>query len=467
MRRPPVLPIALAGLLAGLGALLVQLTSDHQDPRLLWAVFAPLVGWSFIATGLYVWSRRPEVRIGALMVLLGFAWYVYTLQSSDAPGVYTFAAIAGGLWGGVFLQLGLSFPSGNLRDGFDRALVVAGYLVFPLAIVPAMLVGTSGDLGCEDCPRNLLVVERDPDLADVLLPLSAAVYLVLFVVVLYRACRHWLDADAFGRLQLTPVYVFSLLTFLLVTADRAGLGAGTLWGAFVATAVMPFAYLGGLLRSHVVHLDAQLRDRLEELRASRARLVEAGDAARRRLERDLHDGAQSRLVAVSLLLRTARMRASGDDELEELLGRAQDELGQSIDELRELAHGIHPAVLTDRGLEPALQALVTRAPVPVDVEADGGRLPPPVESAAYFVVSEALTNVAKYAQASRASVAVRRADDRLTVEVADDGVGGADLAGGSGLRGLADRVEALGGRLEIDSPPGAGTRVTAEIPVSA
>jgi signal transduction histidine kinase len=300
----------------------------------------------------------------------------------------------------------------------------------------------------------------------VLLVVSAAVYLVLFVVVLMRAIRHWLDADAFERLQLTPVYVFSLLTFLLVSVDRAGAADATLWGAFVATGVMPFAYLGGLLRSHVVQLDAQLRDRLEELRASRARLVEAGDAERRRLERDLHDGAQSRLVAVSLLLRTARSRAKGQAELESLLDRAHDELGQSLTELRELAHGIHPAVLTDRGLEPALQALVTRAPVPVDVEADADRLPPPVESAAYFVVSEALTNVAKYAKATRASVAVRRANGRVLVEVADDGVGGADAGRGSGLRGLADRVAALDGTLSLESPPGRGTRLRAEIPIS-
>jgi signal transduction histidine kinase len=192
--------------------------------------------------------------------------------------------------------------------------------------------------------------------------------------------------------------------------------------------------------------------------------VEAGDAERRRLERDLHDGAQSRLVALALLLTSARRRADG--ELAELLDRAREELDTSLEELRELARGIHPAVLTDRGLEPALAALTSRAPLPVTLDVESERLPGAVESAAYFVVSEALTNVAKYAQATEATVAVRRVNGRVTVDVTDDGVGGADAAGGSGLRGLADRLAALDGRLELDSPAGRGTRLHAEIPVA-
>jgi len=206
----------------------------------------------------------------------------------------------------------------------------------------------------------------------------------------------------------------------------------------------------------------------QELRASRARLVEAGDAARRRLERDLHDGAQARLVALAMLLGRARTHAACDPELEALLHRATDELQASLTELRELARGMHPAVLTDRGLEPALQALVARAPVPVTVEVDtGARLPGAVESAAYFVVSEALANVAKYAHATSASVTVRRRADRITIAVTDDGIGGANAAHGSGLRGLADRVAALEGALAVDSPEGRGTRLRAEIPFRA
>ena len=171
-------------------------------------------------------------------------------------------------------------------------------------------------------------------------------------------------------------------------------------------------------------------------------------------------------MALSLTLRMARNRAQEPD-LVVLLDHAQEELKTSLAELRELARGIHPAVLTERGLEAAVQSLVQRAPVPVTVDAAcAGRLPEPVESAAYFVVSEGLANVAKYAQATQASVALRRVDDRVTIEVADDGVGGADTANGSGLRGLADRVAALDGTLTLESPAGRGTQLRAEIPVA-
>jgi signal transduction histidine kinase len=213
-------------------------------------------------------------------------------------------------------------------------------------------------------------------------------------------------------------------------------------------------------------LTAELRARIEDLRASRARVVEAGDTERRRLERDLHDGAQSRLVALALKLKLARMRVAPDSEAAELLDESSAELQASLTELRELARGLHPVVLTDRGLNAAIRILADRAPVPVDLLAlPPERLPAPVELAVYFVVAEALTNVAKYAQASSASVSITAADSHVTVEVADDGVGGADLARGSGLRGLSDRVAALDGTLQVDSPPGEGTRLRAEIPL--
>jgi signal transduction histidine kinase len=168
------------------------------------------------------------------------------------------------------------------------------------------------------------------------------------------------------------------------------------------------------------------------------------------------------------MLRTARKKANGNDELEQLLDQSLDELQTGLRELRELARGIHPAVLTERGLEPALQSLVARAPVPVTVEAPAGeRLPGAVESAAYFVVSEGLANVAKYSRATHASVMVARVNGHVTVEVADDGVGGADATQGSGLRGLSDRLAALDGTLSLDSPAGEGTRLRAEIPVES
>jgi signal transduction histidine kinase len=465
LTAPRAAAIALAALAAGAAVAALELASDHRDARVVWAVFGPAVGWSFVGTGLYAWRARPTSRIGLLMVLLGFGWFLFTLDAANARWLYTVGLVTGGLWGGVFLHLGLSFPSGRLATPLDRALVIAGYFIFPLAFAPALLFAGPAELGCDDCPENLLLIRRDADLAAILTGVGALAYFSLFVVVLRRALQRWRGADPFERLQLTPVYVCSLGTFLLVTVARAGAGDVAWWAAFVATGLMPFAFLGGLLRSHVSHLDHELAERMEELRASRARLVEAGDAARRRLERDLHDGAQARLVALALLLRTARGRVQEDAQLASLLDRAQEELRTSLGELRELARGIHPAVLTERGLEPALRSLVARAPVPVTVEATAAaRLPAPVESAAYFVVSEALANVAKYARATHASVTVERANGHLTVEVADDGVGGADVTCGSGLRGLADRLAALDGTLSLESPAGGGTRLLAKIP---
>ena len=467
MSSARVAAVIAAALVAGAVVAALELASDHRDARVVWAVFAPAVGWSFIGTGLYASRRRPESRSGVLMILLGFAWFLFTLEAANSPLVYTIGLVTGGLWGALFLHLGLSFPTGRLRSRLDRALVIAGYVVFPFASLPALLFADPETLGCGDCPQHLLLIRSDDALATFLFAFGSLLLVVLFVIVLVRAIAIWRRTGSFERLQLTPVYVFSLLTFLLVTVARAGAGDAAWWAAFIATGLMPLAFLGGLLRSHVSHLDTELQERMEELRASRARLVTAGDAARRRLERDLHDGAQARLVALALLLRTARMRAT-DDEQAGLLDRAQEELRLSLGELRELARGIHPAVLTERGLEPALQSLVARAPVPVTVESRGAeRLPGPVESAAYFVVSEALANVAKYAHATHARVMVERSNGHLTIEVADDGIGGADAGNGSGLRGLQDRLAALEGTLWLESPAGRGTRLRAKIPVDA
>jgi PAS domain S-box-containing protein len=202
-----------------------------------------------------------------------------------------------------------------------------------------------------------------------------------------------------------------------------------------------------------------------ELRASRARIVAAADDARRRLERDLHDGAQQHLVGLALTLRLARRKLDDPDLAAELLDEAIEDLASATGELRELARGLHPAVLTEGGLEPALGGVAKRAGVPVTVEhVPAERLDPTVEITAYFVVAEALTNVARYAEAQRAWVSVRRAGASLVVEVRDDGRGGAAMDGGSGLRGLLDRVSALGGTLSIVSPEGKGTVLRAELP---
>ena len=217
-------------------------------------------------------------------------------------------------------------------------------------------------------------------------------------------------------------------------------------------------------------LDITARKQVEEeIRRSRARIVSAGDAERKRLERNLHDGAQQNLVSVSHAVHLALRELRTDpDKAEQHLDRALEELTMAHEELRELARGLHPQVLTLQGLAVAVRALAGRAPIPVTVLTvdDAQRWPPLVESAAYFVVSEALTNVLKYARASSATVRIAPRDDVLVVEVSDDGCGGARPEAGSGLGGLRDRVEALDGVFELDSPPGAGTRVRAELPLA-
>jgi signal transduction histidine kinase len=213
-------------------------------------------------------------------------------------------------------------------------------------------------------------------------------------------------------------------------------------------------------------LEAELKARVAELQVSRAKVIEVGMAERRALERNLHDGAQQRLVALSLQLGLAKTKLRADpDAAEQMLDGARAELASALEELRELARGIHPAILTDRGLAPALEALASRAPVPVEVgDVPESRMPMPVEAVAYFVVAESLTNMAKYAQAEYASVRVLKENGYAVVEIEDNGIGGADPSVGSGLRGLADRLAALDGRLEVDSPAGIGTTVRARIP---
>jgi signal transduction histidine kinase len=217
--------------------------------------------------------------------------------------------------------------------------------------------------------------------------------------------------------------------------------------------------------AEVRRLNAELQARLEELAASRARIVTAGDVERRRLERNLHDGAQQRLVTLSLALRRALAIFESDPAAARTaLVLGCDELSLALDELRELARGLHPAVLTDRGLRAAVEVLADRVPVPVEIAVPRKRLPEPIEATAYFLIAEALTNVTKYADASTVRVEVAENDDGVLVEVTDDGVGGAEAGSGSGLRGLADRVETLGGRLEVVSPAGTGTSLRAVIP---
>jgi signal transduction histidine kinase len=566
------LAIAAAALLCGLGDVLLVLSSAHLPDPDVWVVFGPAVGWSFVGAGLYAWRRRPESRFGALMVLVGFAWFLAPLYASDAPLVFTLGIVAGAVWGPLFGHVLLSFPTGRLPTRARRRLVAASYVLIPLVPVPALLVSDADTVipDCRGgCPRNVLLVERNADLSDAALAFGSLLTLALCLAVVIMLVRQWRGATAPERRSLVPVFVSGGVSLALVAAYAASQVDALLWMAFAAFAATPFAFLAGLARADlsgsrgvrvlmaelgdrpgrgdlrdglaralgdpalelafwmpelrryvdadgapaelpaeddsqrtvtevdhhgehvaaIVHdraqdagtvraagaatalllenhrLDAELRARLVELQASRARLVEAADDERRRLERDLHDGAQSRLVALALNLRLARMKESDGSETAALLDASIDELGVSLRELRDLARGIHPAVLSERGLEPAVRALAARAPVPLEVVGrTAGRLPAAVETAAYFVISEGLTNVSKYSHAERATVRVERVDGRLVVEVSDDGIGGADAGDGSGLRGLSDRVAALSGTLEVSSPPGRGTRLRAHLP---
>ena len=572
-----VLPVlAVAGLMAGLGAIALNLTSDHTANRGAYPFLALLIGWGFIGAGVFAWWRRPENRVGRLMTVVGFAWFLASLSDSDAALVHTVGLFVGIVWGGPFVHMLLAFPSGRLGSASERAVVAAGYLATTLLQALPLLV-SEGSRDCDGCPPNLAMVEPRTGLAEALYFGQRSAIAVVALSGCARLVGRWQQATPAQRRSLAPVLwaggVTGALIALSATAESAGLYAlsdAFDWAYLTTFAAVPFAFLSGLLRSRLhgasavsellqrlgeahrpgelrdalasalgdrsltlaywledeqryvdrsgrdlelpeagsgrvatvvehegrrvaalVHdialceepelvraagaaaalslenerLDAELRARLEELRGSRARVIKAADSERRRIERALHDGAQQRLVSLLLNLKLGRRKKTHPEDSALLLDEVEGELTQALAELRTLASGILPPVLSDRGLDAAVEELVSRSAVTVEVEEmPRERLPERVEVAAYFVVSEALCNVAKYADASAARVRVARRDGSAVIEVSDDGVGGADPAAGSGLRGLIDRVGALGGRLELESAAAQGTTVRAEIP---
>jgi signal transduction histidine kinase len=298
-------------------------------------------------------------------------------------------------------------------------------------------------------------------------PLGIASFVVATVVLgvaiglLWAPAYYWavpdgIEVGLFSADTLAEALALMPLGALALFVGIPALGAlGRLYGLLAAV----------LLGSNA---DPELTAEVSDLRDARSRIIAAADAERRRIERDLHDGAQQRLVALALTLRMAEKRADeGDPKTGDLVRSAADEAGLALNELRNLARGIHPAILTNRGLAAALDDLATRATSPVEIVATPAeRLPEPVEAAAYFVVSECLANVSKHSGASSAQVSVTVADGRVTVSVSDDGVGGAELGSGTGIQGLLDRVGAVDGSLALHSPPGEGTRVVASIPLS-
>jgi signal transduction histidine kinase len=397
--------------LAGIGVLAARRWGRHRPPR---RPLGPLV---------------DSFALGLVMIAALFSLSVFVGSPEEVPAIETVRRL-------TFFVVGLA-----------PIAFLIGLLQSRLAVGPAIV-----SLGREAARGNVLDALkralRDPSLE-----------------VLYWVPDYERYADRDGRAIELPTspgrattlidredgtHVAALVHDVSLREEPALLEAVTAAGAFA-------------LENERLH--AELRARLEELRGSRARIIEATHAERQRLERDLHDGAQQRLVALSLELGLLEERFGGDADATAALEQTRLEVTESLRELRELAQGIHPAVVTGHGLAVALKTLAARAQVPVRLTVDlDGRLPEREEVAAYYVVAESLTNTAKYARASWAAVEVRHADGRLVVEVVDDGVGGADTRGGSGLRGLADRVEALGGRLRVWSPAEGGTRVRAEIP---
>lgn len=570
-----------------LGAVWVAyVASVLADTGNVWHYVAALlgVGAAFIALGLATWGRRPENRVGPLLVAIGFAWLVLPLRYSRDSLPWTLALALPTLHQALLVHLIFAYPTGRIRARFERALVVVAYTVSVLgSVAVAMFQRDAPSVGYAG-PSNLVLVSTDVDVWRLLREMQSYAQAGLAVLILFAVARRFALASGPARRRSAPLLLGGIVAALLFTTGYTVLGyASTFlpdivydwrgfgrWLVVGSYALVPLAFSFGLLRERLAQsavadlvaelgrspsaaalrqgltralgdrslvlgvwsedeqryldteglpvelpiddarravtfleqdrrqlgalvYDAALRDdpglvdaalaaarlalenerlrdelraQLADVQASRARIVEAGTTERRRLERDLHDGAQQQLVRLSLLLQLARSRADNDrDELPALLSEAGDLAKEALSEIRALAQGIHPAILTEEGLGGALEWLAESAPLPVRVlEAPDERLPESVEMAAYFVVSEALTNIAKYAQARSATVQASRRDAKLVIDVVDDGVGGAEPSRGSGLRGLADRVAALDGRLEVESPPGGGTRVRAEIP---
>jgi signal transduction histidine kinase len=484
--RRALVALGVAGIVMGIVTFVMVATSDAATVPLLEANFTLLIGWSFVGTGLFAWDRRPTNLIGPLMVCVGFAWFLAELRNSDIPLAATIGFAANSLAIAFLIHLLIVFPGGRARGHSDRFFI--GYAYFAgglVAAIPTLFYNPAADPDCTGCASsNPLLIYDNLDLANGIFKALSAVSIPVLAALIVHLVRRARTAHAAERRSQAPVWWAGGATLFLFTAGlltnlgpEQGNYDDVVWYlSLFVLATVPFAFLLGLLRTRLseadqvaqenVRLDAELQARLDDLRESRARIVQAADAARRKLERDLHDGAQQRLVGLALDLRLAREKLQEDPKAAAaMLDDASAELARATEELRELARGIHPAVLSARGLEAAVESLAKRAPLPVGIDSLlDGRLPEPVEAAAYFVIAEALTNVVRHSGADRAEIGIRRDDGHLLVEVTDDGAGGADRTG-SGLRGLADRVAALDGSLEIDGPATGGTVVRADIPL--
>src|SRR6266511_1760887 len=493
---PAALALALAAVALGLTA--ERFGFGWDDPR-HW-VPDLIVGWTFIGCGLVASARRPGNPSGLIMTAMGFTWFFGNFSQVGVAMVSSAAATSLYLHRGPLVHLVLTYPSGRTRSWLVRSAIAVGYvasIIRPTWQNRILLIG-------EAAVRLALPIGRDSE--PLLLGYEVglcALAVVLLVGLLSTAWERavvtdlvvelgearsgtlrgelaralgdptldvgfWLpDAEAFVDAEGRPLPLPDADAGRSVTMIERE-------GQKVAALVHDPAVLEdpGLLEAvssatqlavSNARLQADVRAQLTELEASRRRILEAGDAERERLARRLHLGAEQRLEGLRAKLRTARGSALADDTRERIQ-KAEAQLGQALEELAELAQGLHPRILSEAGLAGALTEVAERSTVSVQLVVSSPSLPPSVEAAVYFVCSEALANVGKYASASRVVVSVTTIDGRVVVDVQDDGVGGADINRGSGLRGLADRIEALGGSIRLDSPPGQGTRLTAEIP---
>jgi signal transduction histidine kinase len=427
---------------------------DGQQPR------NALLVWPSASTAAAIDAAQRVIWLGVALVLVAmFAW---RWAAASPPLRRTLAPV---LAGGITV---LVFSVYVIVDKFRAVPVfllwslLAAYTAVPLALLASMLRARLARSSIGELVVTLRAHPAPTDLRDALAQALGDPSLT----VAYWLPQYKTYADLEGRPVDLAEATHSGQATTLIDLDGRHVAAllhdpslreeQKLLDAASAAAEIEFEN---------AQLHAELRAGLEELRASRARIVEATQLERQRLERNLHDGAQQRLVALSLELGLLEDQLADDPAATRQLEQARRELAESLQELRELAIGIHPAVVSGHGLAVALETLVARAHVPVRLTVGfDERLPEGFEVATYYLVAESLTNVAKHAHASSVSVVVARADDQLVVEIVDDGDGGANTDGGSGLRGLADRVEALDGRLRVWSPKGAGTRVRAEIP---
>lgn len=518
----------------------------------------------YLISGTLAWWRRPESRLGPLMIATGFVMALTALQWSSVPALHSLGHLLDMVPSAMFLHVFLAYPTGKLQTRPRQVLVIAAYANVVILQLAKILLGAYSDnlfaIGSQAALASrieqaqlvimavlllagtALLLVRRPGRARrrpaTLLVDTFGLALVMLAILYIAGLRGWSQIETvrhitFAALGLAPVaFLLGLLDARLARTDVGALlmelrahptsdlreplaralhdpsltlaywlpqydtwadpdgRAVTLHGAEDGRATRiirrddepiialefdrslederelldAVAAAAGIALENS-RLQVELRARLQELQGSRARVIDAGQKERKRLERNLHDGAQQRLVALALELQLIARSSSDDPETSARLLQAKREVTASLDELRDVARGIHPAVLTGHGLAVALESLAAQAAVPVELDvAVDGRLAERIEVAAYYVVSESLTNIGKHAHATMASVRVTRSAETIVVEVIDDGVGGADTERGTGLRGLADRVEAVGGRLRIWSTAGQGTRLEAEFP---